>query len=57
MGLLSLSLSLLLFSSAFQDFPVFKQTVLKRRGTEEQRKGEIRKELKVSGTSADCRGE
>ncbi len=46
MGLLSLSLPLLLFASAFQDFSVFKQTVLKRRGTEEPSREEIRNELR-----------
>ncbi len=42
MGLLSRSLSLLLFSSAFQDFSVFEPTVLKRRGVEEMSHEEIR---------------
>ncbi len=53
MGLLSLSLSLLLLSSAFQDFSVFRTNRVKRRGAEEQRKRsdeEIRKEVKASGT-------
>ncbi len=40
------------FPLRFKISPCFKQTVLKRRGTEEQSNEEIRKELKISDTSA-----
>ncbi len=57
MGLLSLSLSLLLFSLRFKISPCFELTVLKRRGAEERSNAEIRKELKVSGAGPGSRSE